>query len=326
MGTLSLESAVAPTVHREVAGFWRRVFAFVIDAFITAIPCGGLGFAFYQFFTIHRVDGFLIGFALTLAYFAILGSSVAAGQTLGHRLTDLQVVDPRGSVISLKRSALRYLILLVPILLSSELVPAFARYGVNTVVDWAVDFGGFAIVYLYVFNRSTRQSLHDLATKTYVVRIVPSGPVQPRRFWRWHWMILAGTSLLVAAISNGLTNKISQSGPFPDLFRVQKSILDSGKVQSASVFMQKNWRNGQTTAGLNVVVIWKGKPQDFEESATQIANIVLQMDSELAQRDFITVIFHDGFSIGFAKYSYNKPVSHTPADWRGKVQRKSGQL
>lgn len=324
MGTLRLESAVAPTVHRDVAGFWRRVLAFVIDAFLTAIPCGVLGFAFYQFFTIHRVDGFLIGFALTLAYLAILGSSVAAGQTLGHRLTDLQVVDQQGSVISLKRSALRYLILLVPILLSSELVPAFARHGVNTVVDWVVDFGGFAIVYLYVFNRSTRQSLHDLVTKTYVVRIVPSGAVEPRRFWRWHWMILAGTSLLVAAFSNGLTNEISQSGPFPDLFRVQKSILDSGKVQSASVFVQKNWRNGQTTAGLNVVVIWKGKPQDFEESAAQIANIVLQTDSESAQRDFITVIFHDGFSIGFAKYSYNKPVSHSPADWRSKVQRRNG--
>jgi uncharacterized RDD family membrane protein YckC len=282
MGTLSLESAVAPTVHREVAGFWRRVLAFVIDAFLTAIPCGVLGFAFYQFFTIHRVDGFLIGFALTLAYFAILGSSVATGQTLGHRLTDLQVVDQQGSVISLKRSALRYLILLVPILVSSELVPAFARYGVNTVVDWMVDFGGFAIVYLYVFNRSTRQSLHDLVTETYVVRFVPSGPVEPRRFWRWHWIILVGTSLLVAAFSNGLTNKISQSGPFSDLFRVQKSILDSGKVQSASVFLQKNWRSGQTTAGLNVVVIWKGKPQDFEESAAQIANIVLKTDSESA--------------------------------------------
>jgi uncharacterized RDD family membrane protein YckC len=96
MGTLSLESAVAPTVHREVAGFWRRVLAFVIDTFLTAIPCGVLGFVFYQFFTTHRADGILIGFALTLPYFAILGSSVGTGQTLGHRLTDLQVVDQQG--------------------------------------------------------------------------------------------------------------------------------------------------------------------------------------------------------------------------------------
>jgi uncharacterized RDD family membrane protein YckC len=326
MGTLNLQSAVAPTVHREVAGFWRRVLAFVIDAFLTAIPCGVLGFVFHQFFTTYRAGGILIGFALTLPYFAILGSSVGAGQTLGHRLTDLEVVDQQGDPISLKRSALRYSILLVPILLSSELVPAFARFGINTAVDWLLSVSEFAIFYLYVFNRSTRQSLHDLATKTYVVRFVPSGPVESGRLWPWHWMILAGTSLLVATISNGLTNNISQSGSFPNLVRVQKSILDSGKVQSASVAIQKNWRNGQTTVGLNVIVIWKGKPKDLEESAAQIADIVLQTDSESAQRNFITITFHDGFSIGFAQYSYNKPESHSPADWRNKLQRRNGKV
>jgi hypothetical protein len=134
-------------------------------------------------------------------------------------------------------------------------------------------------------------------------------------------VILAGTSLLVAALSGGLINNVSQSGPFANLARVQQAILDSGKVQGASVAVQKNWRNGQTTVGLNVNVIWKGKPRDFEESAAQIADIVLQTDSQSAQRDFITIIFHDGFSIGFAQYSYNKPVSYSPADWRSKVQR-----
>ena len=323
MGTLSLDSAVATTFHRELAGFWRRIFAFVIDALLTAIPCGVLGLVFYDFFTNHRADGILIGFALTLLYFAVLGSSVGAGQTLGHRLTGLEVVDEQGKPISLKRSALRYSILLVPILLSSELVPAFARFGTNTAVDWLLSLGEFALLYLYVFNRSTRQSLHDLATKTYVVRFVPSGPVEPRRLWPWHWMILAGTGLLAVAFSSGLTSNISQSGPFPNLVRVQEGILDSGKVQSASVAVQQNWRNGQTTVGLNVIVTWKGKPQDFEESAAQIADIVLQTDSQSAQRDFITVISPDGFSIGFARYSYNRQVSHSPADWRSEVQQRT---
>src|SRR5262245_52347089 len=107
MGTLSFESAVTPTVTREVAGFWRRGLAFVIDAFLTAIPCAVLGFAFQPFFTTSRAEGILVGFALTLPYFAFLGSSVGSGQTLGHRLTDLEVVDQRGNHISLKRSALR---------------------------------------------------------------------------------------------------------------------------------------------------------------------------------------------------------------------------
>lgn len=316
----ALLSAPVPTPSRVTAGFWRRLFAFAIDVFVTALPCGILGFAFYNFFSRSEAAGILIGFALTLPYFAILGSSVSAGQTIGHRITHIEVVDREGKFISLKRSLFRYLILLGPILLSSVVLPIPGGSGVKASIDWLIFGAEVAIVYLYLFNRSTRQSLHDLATDTYVVDAKTVGGVELPRFWAWHWVILGGSALVGAVLVMGLGNKIGQSGPFPELIAIQQAVLDSGKVQSAGVSIQKNWRNGETSTGLSVSVVWKGKPLSIERNASEIADIVLLADSHAVDRDFITVRFHEGFMIGFATFSYNRQVSHNPSAWIKQIQ------
>jgi hypothetical protein len=54
-------------------------------------------------------------------------------------------------------------------------------------------FGG-AIVYLYVFNRRTQQSLHDLVVGTFVTRAFPHGKVVGS-IWRPH-LIMVGLWLV----------------------------------------------------------------------------------------------------------------------------------
>ncbi len=304
---------------RIVAGFWRRIFAFVIDALITAVLCGLLGFGFYNFFSRSQAAGMLIGFALTLPYFAILGSSQGGGQTLGHRITHLEVVDRQGKLISVKRSFLRYLILLAPILLTAVALPVSGRFGVKSGIDWLLVGAEVAICYLYLLNRSTRQSLHDLATDTYVVDEGTIGDVHLPRFWAGHWAIL-GCVLVGAALLSGLGKIVGQSDPFPELNAVQLAVLDSGKVRSVSDLVQKNWTNGETSTTLNVIVVWKDKPLNIEKNATEIADIVLRADPHAVDRDFITITFHEGFEIGFATFSKNRHVSHSPATWRGQIQ------
>ena len=202
---------------RVVAGFWRRLLAFAIDAFITAVPCGILGFALYGFFSAAGAAAVLIGFVLTMLYFAILGSSVTQGQTLGHRITHIQIVDRQGKPVSLECSFLRYLILLGPILLSSAAFPGSQRFGVAMGIDWLLTGAQVAIAYLYIFNRNSRQSLHDLATDTYVVDRESSGGVELPRFWSGHWAILGVAALVGAVLLTGFQNRILKSGPFPEL-------------------------------------------------------------------------------------------------------------
>ena len=311
----TLASLPVPTRSGAIAGFWRRVLAFAVDAFITALPCGLLGFAFYNFFSRFEAEGILIGFALTLIYFATLGSSVGGGQTIGHRIMHIRVVDREGNFISRKRSVLRYLIFLGPILLTSEVIPASGRFGVKTAIDWLISGAEIAIVYLYLFNRNSRQSLHDLATDTYVVDATSVGKLELPQFWAWHWAILGGAALIGAVLSIGFGSAVGQSAPFPELIAIQQTVLKSGKVRSVGVFAQKNWRNGETSTGLNVIVDWKGKPPFTEKDATEVADIVLRADPQAGDRDFITVKFKEGFTIGFARFSYNRQVSHNPATW-----------
>jgi len=318
--TPALVSAPVPAPLRIVAGFWRRLLAFAIDAIITALPCGILGFALYNFFSRSGADGILIGFTLTLAYFAVFGSSIGGGQTIGHRITHIQVVGREGESISLTRSLLRYLILLGPILLSSAVLPMIGGSGIKASIDWLFLGAEVATVYLYVFNRRTRQSLHDLATDTYVVDAKVAGRVELPRIWGWHWAILGGSALVGVVLLSGFGNTIRQAGPFPEFLTIQQAVLDSGKVQSVGVSIQKNWRNGKTDTGLIVNVAWRGDPTDIEKNATEIADIVLQADPHASDRDFVTVKFQEGYSIGFATFSMNRQVSHSPAAWNKQIQ------
>jgi len=330
------DSLAVPETTRRLAGFWRRLIAFLIDAFITSLPCACLGFAFYGFFTRSEAAGILIGFALTLPYFAVLGSSVGGGQTLGQRITHIQVVNRQGSSISMRRSLLRYAILLGPILLSSDALPLLRRLGLAPVLDWIIFAAETLLVYLYLFNRNTRQTLHDVATKTYVVDARSAGPVQRPQCWEGHWAILGAAVFLFLLIKFGSSS--NGIGPFPELQTISDAVIASDKVQSVSVSTEKTWGHGATRTGLNVLVSRKNGPpiyfeevilrrrvdvndwSVFEKDATEIADTVLRADPDAERYDLITVIYKKGFSIGFAKYSLNPQISHSPAIWLKQAQ------
>jgi len=304
---------------RTIAGFWRRLLAFSLDTLITSLPCFLLGLVFYNLLSVSSIWGVWTGFVLTAAYLAVFSSSVAHGQTLGQRMMKIQVVDRNGEPVSLEKSVLRSLILLTPLLLSSQVLPAATPSLVRTSVDFLIFATQLAILYLYIFNTRTRQSIHDLATGTYVVDMKPEGIVDGPHYWRGHWAILASIAVVTALLATGIGGAVSNAA-FPELTKIQSAVLSSGKAQSTAVVVQKNWSGGNTRTGLVVSVAWKGKPSDGEQDATEIANIVLRADSAAVDRDFITVIFRQGFVVGFARFSNNRQVSHDPSTWIKQAQ------
>lgn len=190
----------------------------------------------------------------------------------------------------------------------------------KTSIDWLLFGTEVAIVYLYLFNRNTRQSLHDLVTQTYVVEAWHNGKVDVRPFWLGHWAICGGAAFIGAVLLVGFGDNISQRGPFPELTAVQQAVLNSGKVESVGASIQKEWGSKRTTSGLNVIVVWKGERSDTEKDATEIADIVLRTDPHAADRDYIAVIFREGFIIGFARSANSRSVSHSPAVWIKQAQ------
>ena len=321
MGTgsagLSLSpEAPSPASVRRIAGFWARLVALLIDVIALAIPGFILGFLFNNFFSYSNARGSLVGMGMILAYFSVMGSSLGGGQTVGQRFMGIQVVKRDGTLLPIGKSMLRYLILFGPFLLTSfsNAMPMAAGIGFNALLTIAAG----ATIYLYIFNTRTRQSLHDLATDAFVVD-VPGGPVAPRPFWMGHWAIVA--SAVVAAIALNLILMPKSTGTFADLMSIQRAVLQSGMVQTAGVQVQVKGGQSVTRSGVRIEVTCRGTLENYEKTAMAIAAIVLKTDRHAAERDYISVVFLKGFNVGFARFSRNYTVTHSPGEWNKLIEQ-----
>ncbi|HXM66406.1 MAG TPA: RDD family protein [Candidatus Acidoferrum sp.] len=290
---------MAPT--RCIAGFWRRLLALVIDVVLISIPGFLLGSIFYDFFSHSSLWAAVLGLVITLPYFAILGSSIGEGQTLGHRCTGIEVVNGDGSHLSIGKSVLRYTILLLSLGFAGALLPAYMAYPVG--------MASITILYLYLFNIRTRQTLHDVATGSFVVKALGIGAVGEPRLWRGHWVAL-GALLTIAVIAISL---LTRTRPFPELAAVQRSLIDSGQFQEVGVTLQTHYPGSKTD--LHLIVKCKNRPADYDKAAKDIVTSVESVDPRASELDFISVDFKEGFNVGLATYSTTKRVSHTPSEW-----------
>jgi uncharacterized RDD family membrane protein YckC len=307
-GPLAAEPVKPPTRH--FAGFWRRAFAFVVDGILISIPSFLLGYVFYDFFSSSSAWAAVVGFAITLPYFAIMGSSVGNGQTLGQRWAGIEVVDGQGNHLPKGKSALRYAVLLIPFLFGEEVLPSY--------LAWLTGMAGATIFYLYLFNTPTRRTLHDLATGSFVVETPGIGTIDGRRVWPGHWAILGGLGVLGMV----LTPVLTRTGPFPELLAVQRAILDSGKYRSVSVMLQTV--NPGSTTGLRLTVTCKNQPKDYEKAGSEIVAIIEKTDPQAVKLDFISVDFREGFRVGLATFSNAHRQNHSPQQWE-EIQSRTNQ-
>ena len=294
---------------RQRAGFWRRLFALVVDVLLLSPPSFLLGYFFSDFFASSSVWTAAIGFIITIPYFALMGSSIGGGQTVGQRWTGIEVVDRQGNHLSLGRSFLRYTILFGPLLFSEGTLPSY--------IGWPIGMVEFAVLYLYIFNTRTRQTLHDIVTSSFVVETDGIGAIELASIWRGHWIILAALFLSDFAVWPMLTNAV----PFSELFAVRQALLDSGTVREVGVMFQT--QNPGSRTGLILTVTCKSKPVDYERTGAAIVAIAEKADPEAAQRDFIAVDFKEGFHVGLANFSKTQRVNHSPQQWEEIIQREA---
>jgi uncharacterized RDD family membrane protein YckC len=128
------------------AGFWRRVLAFIIDAFI----CFGvlLGVVGGPYRGLSTTSDLIIAFVCLFLYYILFEISPLRG-TIGKLITGLQVTNISGNKIEFFRSLFR-------IIIKTASIACF----------------GMGVIYLFVvfFFFKKNQSIHDLITKTVVVR------------------------------------------------------------------------------------------------------------------------------------------------------------
>jgi uncharacterized RDD family membrane protein YckC len=262
----------------------------------------------------------LIGGTIAFGYFAVLNSRVAGGQTIGKRALSIRVARAQGAAVGIARSSIRAFILVLPITLNGI---TFASSDGGHLVSIALAvciFGlGGALVYLYIFNGRTRQSLHDLAAGTFVVNAKADGPIHAR-IWQPHLAIAAVWILVVAVGLGPLSNLAGRSDTLQGLQEIQR--VAQSVVPGAELTAQKgvsavtSTKSGVSSAEfLQIRVHPRQRPSSHEEIANQIAAALLAECPEARAVDRLIISITFGYDIMISTMSTTQNFSHSPKEW-----------
>ena len=279
-------------VNRAPASLWRRFLAFVVDGIILGVAVNLAALFLFEPLSHLGAWGRLVGFLVTLPYFAILDSTIGNGQTIGKRLLRVQVVDRAGNTISLGKSAWRYSLFAVPYFLNGILLPTSRTPGIASFLVELLIFGlGGATLYLLLFNRHSRQGLHDIAAGAYLADVDKSGPVQVKPIWKMHWVVLGFLFAIVAVGGTMLGNRVAKSGSFPQMLEDVRLLEGMQGVQAAGV-QDLNWINYGSGARQTILVVnvySRGKSADEEAFADTVAKLMMEHDPGAKEHDLLRV-------------------------------------
>ena len=310
------------------AGFWRRFAAFLVDSVILGLIGYALGLALFDVFVRLGPWGRCVGFVVALAYFVPQESGRGGGQSLGKRLLGIRVVDAQGLPLTPGRSVARFGVFGVPYFLNGAALPmAVATFAGGFALALVALGGMLALAYLLVFNRRTRQSLHDLAVGAFVVRVrrgardaraVPG----PARMWGGHRAIAA--ALVVLAGATPLMFPALMHIPvFAGLQAIYLRVSAQPEVQSANVVETVGRVYGTQAVGvqheLRIEATIVRPPSDPVPLSTRLAGIALQAYPDAAHDDRIVVILAYGFDIGIASSWRANEMALAPDQWADRV-------
>lgn len=302
--------------NHEIAGFWRRLGALAIDVVLLGIVGWILGELLFD--PLARMGAYakLIGFAIALAYFGICNSRIGGGQTLGKRWLGVRVVDAHDQLLSLPRSLLRYAVLGIPFFANG--LPLSPEQAISSLLGYLmalVVFGGMlAIVYLYIFNRRTRQSLHDLAVGSYVERFDRAAQAAPfPAIWRGHMVVVA--VIAVIALSGPMVaGRFIGIQPFAGILPLYQTLSAQPHVMNAQVVRAWTSMNGQVTHSLQSSLRLDAPLTEDDAMARRIAQQMAKADSNIADEDAIVVTLVYGYDMGIASGWKRHGYSFKPAE------------
>ena len=292
-----------------------------------------LGLALFRWVAILGQSGRFIGFVVALLYFGLLNSRLHSGQTIGKRLLGIRVTDRAGQLLSPPYSITRFLVLAIPYFLNGlwfdvdAASAGWIEYFLGALLVFVV-FGGLgSIVYLFVFNRRTRQSLHDLAVRSFVVHdrpvAMPPGLVTPRLH-----LIIVGCWLVLTLIGPAIgiwamrgSSLAEQEKPLGELQAAIKTQLGVQQVKATmGSTTTTGMREGTSTTSYLQVEAQPGEwNQDLDTLLLAIAGKVLDLHPDLLGNKVLIVQVQRRFDLGIASWSEGQREALDAVAWREKL-------
>jgi uncharacterized RDD family membrane protein YckC len=304
---------------RTIAGFWRRWAAFLLDVLALGIVGWIAGLFLAETFIRLGAWGRLLGFSVSLVYFGVLNSRLANGQTLGKKLLKIKVVSRSGSPLSVASAFLRFLPIGAPWFLNNAQLPGYILFSAWIYILGILVFGvGLSVLYLYLFNRTSRQSLHDLIVGSYVVTSNATSPVPAKAPGKGHLVVC--TILVVASgVVPFFMKKLVADEPFLSLMKVYHAVSAEPFVLSAQVnkgmnFASKSAPEKNTHDFLSVIAYCKEPDIENPELAKRLALLAISADSSIKSLDSIQITLVYGYDIGIASAWNSQGYLYPPAE------------
>jgi uncharacterized RDD family membrane protein YckC len=303
----------------NIAKFWTRVWALLIDSLVLGVIGFLLGLTVQDFLVSIGNYGLLFGLVITAIYQTICNSKIGKGQTLGKRAMNIQVVDINGDTIDVSKSFLRALILCFPFFTANLTIPGFTDISfvniIKTIVLASIVIG---VVVIYIFNKQTRQSLHDLLVGTYVATtdrneepaILPTMTKMPFYVFGGLVTLLFGVAVFTATwkapeIKNGLS--------------IYSKVSDIDGVLKASVMGNTRYTNGSKSLSYEVNLWVQNLPNEELENdkvVREVVRTILDNANRIDTFDVISISMTREFNIGIASKKSTTRISQTPQKWR----------
>jgi len=305
---------------RPICGFWRRCVAFVVDTIILGLLGVVLGSMLGQQFAMLGTLGSLVGFIIAICYLGIMNSHVGNGQSIGKKLLKICVVNKEGNLISIKRSCVRAAIVSVIVCngLSLNSVPLLGHVIAGIV---AVVFIG--IIYFYLFNKKTRQGIHDIICGSYVYKVAAIGTPITATVSRVHYITYAVILIVITIASYTSLNEnkdisftLQELNKIDGAYAANVNYMTRKKVFDPKVGVVDGKASTKLTA---TIFVYKNSKTD-DELKDEIARVVLNTYPAMQNVQILIVNIRRGYNIGIAQEYTDSWTSGSAQKWKEKLQ------
>ena len=304
----------------NIAGFWPRCFAFSVDTALLIVTGSVLGFLATPVFASMGLWGRAIGIAVVLIYFGVGDSTVGGGASPGKRLAGLRVVDRSGNFVSVPMALTRSLVFVIPVMLDARCLSCPAE--VEIALGALVFGGGGAMIALYLTNRQTRQSIHDLVARTFVIKAKTPLPPVYRSVWWGHYMIAALVAIAITSAIAVATMEQVASGKRAEMAHVQNVLKAKDIVSSTHVLAGDVLVSGKPIGFIQLTIKLGARPSDgLENEAIRLTAIAMQEVPEAFEVHKVGVRISYGYDIGIAVKYDTFDAELTPDAWRQRARR-----
>lgn len=311
--------------------FWRRLLATVIDWMIIGLVGIIIGFVFHSLLAQLGSYGFLVGILISSLYFGMMNNKKYGGQTFGKKICKLKVVDSNQELLTFKQSISRFLILIAPLIL----------YWVGK-FDLSLPYEIIVVLYimmiilcimtplLIIANRPSRQGLHDLCIRTFVMNTDAYPKQNLSKLRNYSLINFYITTIALAIVLTLIKLQFTPSEELISDLRPLKSkidnlplVVESGIARSTTTTYVDNQADKtiefiRLSIILDKNILIDNNIQDFSKIklVKDAVRIVLNNYQDFYKLDYIQVNLIYGFDIGIASSHINRHYANSIDEWR----------